>query len=315
MAPSRAPYLDRRTQLPESQVRGRKRKGGSFSVAAYPGAGEATIAYVPECSAVEKPDRRRRRWPEAAADPEDNERRAESRARTEVRRTVVTHRMTRLITLTYAVECWDREQAYRDLQAMWDQMHPKRDGWAALVVVEVHPGGHGLHLHMLMSDPWPVTCAKAVEMGWVCGSRRRIVRVDERWCGKCLLCLWGQGGVNGRKIRTGQGGRNDARRAASYVAPYLGKEFGATAVEGVPASALREPGQKRYWRTQGCRVEVRRMRCERLEEAYWAACDLTYGGLEPDEGWVSEQCEDWRGPPVWVLRWVNVDTSELCLAG
>jgi hypothetical protein len=149
----------------------------------------------------------------------------------------------------------------RDVQAFMRRLNVAYPDIPWLYAPELHPGGHGWHVHF---------------------------GVDRYISQRKLARLWGHGFVDIRKLRTGKGGREDARAAARYLAKYVTK-----------AREL-EPGAHGYEVRQGHQPEVVRVRA-------WGLAPLRevlvreWG--EPAYEWSSDSEEQWRGPPAAFLSW------------
>jgi hypothetical protein len=103
--------------------------------------------------------------------------------------------------------------------------------------------------------------------------------------------MWGHGFVNGRRIRTKSGGREDSRRAAGYVAKYLDKGYSSEDVSRANRHRYDvakgfQPAEVKF-RLMGTFLGVARAVCEEYGPAghVWRSCDIP----------------DWTGPPVWII--------------
>jgi hypothetical protein len=140
----------------------------------------------------------------------------------------------------------------------------------AAYVIEVHPKGHGLHVHVALQSRF---------IDWVLLGR-----------------LWGRGHVQYSDCQAAisrvVGKRAQARALAGYLSKYMAKGFDES----------HELGRHRYEVTQGFSVVVAR----RLFRTFAAAV----GFLRDVEGsaaavsWCSDSVEDWHGPPAW---WFQFD--------
>lgn len=208
---------------------------------------------------------RPRRTP-GGPDPEAEDReRSRRRARGRLRRYAVANRCTRLVTLTYAEGVYERAKVVEDWNAFARALRAAGYGQAWVRALELHPGGHGFHIHAGFSR-------------WV------------DW--EDLLRLWrgvvGAGGIDIRKMRSRRGGREDARLAAGYLAKYAGK------------AAVAAPGEHSYEVAQGypvIPVEVEYATRAGLEEL------LLHRQGEPVYRWTSAEDPDWRGPPAAYWAW------------
>lgn len=235
--------------------------GHRWSVSLWDKGFEASVSWISDPSERAAP---------VNSDPERSAREAARRAATACRRYAASHKLDRLVTLTFAVE--------PDIDAGWaaiDDFRRRLHAWAGepvplLVVPEWGEKSGRLHFHCLIG--------------------RYVSRTT-------LLRLWTYGILDVRKIRTqGQGGaRAQARRAAAYVASYVGKSFGD---EG----ENRDRYRRRYSTTKGTSVEPRRLRFATRDEALsWALSEM--GGAVLAYVWRSDDVEDWHGPPVALLQW------------
>lgn len=241
-------------------------EGPGWRVVEYVDTGEATVWWAgPRGGSDRLPG-------ESMPRPGENARRAVARARVSVRRYAVRNRLTRLWTFTYVEAQWDVGQVRRDVNAWAKRLRKHLDRSVPYVaVMELHPGGHGLHVHVLLPS--------------------RFVRH------KAMRALWGKGHVQysdgDTSVRRVKGQRSRARRAAEYVAKYVGKELGQAM----------GPGQHRYEVGEGFQPEqVRRSVRSEFAGLRWL-CERR-GGELPVLVWSSDDLEDWRGPPVRVLTWL-----------
>ena len=204
--------------------------------------------------------------PTESADPERSRREAARRASAKVRRLVVEHDLTRMWSLTcdgeHATDEWLRiRELVRRLAERLREEGVTR--WVA--VPELHPGGHGWHVHLLVG----------------------------RWLPKALVRrCWPYGFVDGRKFRAKGGGRAGARAAAGYAAKYTAK---TADIDTVPR------GAHRYWRAEGMAVLELHAECDWPDVIRLLAL---WRGEEPIVWeWASSQEDDWQGPPVHLWRW------------
>jgi len=175
---------------------------------------------------------------------------------------------TRLATFTYRDGTHDRAQVVRDwrrfarlLRARWPEL-----AWVR--VLELHPSGHGYHVHAGLNRGFP--------------NERR---------DRALARLWGHGFVDLRKLRGKQGGREDARAAARYLAKYATKDVDDQA-----------PGEHGYEVAQGFQPESVRLRAWDRDGAL-AEAIRAMGGEVPGYVWDSRSVMDWTGPPVLFVSW------------
>ena len=185
------------------------------------------------------------------------------RAKGRVRRYAIANRCTRLWTFTYARATVDRGKVKADWARFARELKALAPGLAWVRVLELHPGGHGLHVHAGLSGYVPK---------------------------KKLAALWGHGFVDARKIRTKRGGGEDARQAARYLAKYATKDAEAA------------PGEHSYEVAQGHQPVVLRLRAwDRLDA--WRRVVGAMGGEVPSYEWDCQGEPDWRGPPLVFLGW------------
>ena len=130
-----------------------------------------------------QPRRADRGWVSAgsASDASRSMQEAGRRARTKMRRYAVANRCDRMITLTYAEACHDRDQFVADLHSFWVDLRAARGGTAHpyLWVPEWHKS-HGLHAHAAVSEFIPFTLIRDV---WVAGGSVSSGWRDRRWAG------------------------------------------------------------------------------------------------------------------------------------
>jgi hypothetical protein len=199
-----------------------------------------------------------------------NSDRSERRAKKELRLFVVANVLTRMWTLTYAEEHWDREQVIADVNDWLQRLREHLDcSFPAAYVLELHPGGHGIHVHVALES-------------------RFILHAE-------MQRLWGHGLVqysDGNKaIKRIRGKRAKARALAGYLCKYMAKGW----------DDLHEPGQHRYERTQGFGVgRVRRVFRTLAQALDWLDAEE---GRSPVSTWHSDSSEDWNGPPCWMLTY------------
>lgn len=199
---------------------------------------------------------------------ENSQRVRASRARARVRRYCVRNMLTRMWTFTFADAVHDRAVA---LAAMQEFVRLLRDHFGEpfpyLYVFELHPKGHGWHVHLLTQSRW--------------------VKKDT------MQRLWGHGIVqysDGPK-RHGRSKREVARGAARYAAKYVGKDIEGGLERGVHAY---EPGQ-------GFQPE----RVSRLAVSMRSGVGVAvraFDGVAPSSLWDSAESEVWSGPPVITLQ-------------
>ena len=192
----------------------------------------------------------------------------DSRARSRLRRYFKKNGLGKMWTLTNAEPCFDRalmHQRVNEFVQRW--RHACNDeAFPYAYVLELHPQGHGLHVHF------------ATRPGFVSWSQ--------------IGALWGHGFVqySDNKRYAGEGGRERSRRLASYLCKYLDKSVGDND---------RDEGEHRYEVGQGFDpVKVRRdFKSEKLARDWLAG----YVGEKFEEVWCSDDREEWDGRPTWLF--------------
>jgi hypothetical protein len=159
----------------------------------------------------------------------------------------------------------DRPWVVSMLQAFGKRLARRMPGIRWLAVLELHPGGHGWHVHMVVSRYVPKAIVRAI---------------------------WHHGHIDVRLI-AGPGVKDSlsaARKAASYVAKYIAKDVGATP---------RERGEHRYYRSESMPITVIEAEGEfvTLVTQVWAHFGNRIGWV-----WWSGDDPDWRGPRVLAIR-------------
>ena len=201
-----------------------------------------------------------------------NRQRAEQRAKKSFRHYVVRNWLVRMWTVTYESAEWDRRKVVADMNDFLQRLRVELgEFFPAAYVLELHPGGHGWHVHL------------ALEKRFIHKHRLQI--------------LWSHGIVqfsDGNKgIRKEQGRRAKSRVVARYMSKYLTKEF----------QGERPKGEHRYEVTQGFQVVRRSFRFRSLRAASSWLEELE-GGTIAATTWTSDAIEDWHGPPVWGFQWI-----------
>lgn len=211
---------------------------------------------------------------EIAARRDRSAQEAARRARRQLRRYVVANRLTRLTTLTYAGQgCHDPRVVRGDIAAFFVALRSSLGGgplpyaW----VSELHPGGHGWHVHAVFDRYVP----------------RRIIDG-----------AWGHGFIHIKRITdlpVGSGAVHEAAIAGRYIAKtltasYLSKDF--TARDGLHRYEVAQGFQPR------ARVVWGRTAAESLREASGLV------GREPSRVWRSIDAEGWQGPPAVWASWL-----------
>ena len=192
----------------------------------------------------------------------------DSRARSRLRRYFKKNGLGKMWTLTNAEPCFDRalmHQRVNEFVQRW--RHAFNDeAFPYAYVLELHPQGHGLHVHF------------ATRPGFVSWSQ--------------IGALWGHGFVqySDNKRYAGEGGRERSRRLANYLCKYLDKSVGDND---------RDEGEHRYEVGQGFDpVKVRRDFKTEKEARDWLAA---YVGEKFEEVWCSDDREEWDGRPTWLF--------------
>ena len=136
-----------------------------------------------------------------------------------------------------------------------------------LWVPEWHPSGHGLHAHFAVGQYVP----------------RRLI--EEAWChGFVHIKLLAD-------LPVGSGDLAEARKAAGYLAKYVGKAFGEAPIEGL----------HRYDVAQGFAPITYPLIGASDTEVLDAACEIMSDA--PAYVWHSGQASDWHGPPAVWASW------------
>lgn len=183
------------------------------------------------------------------------------RAATELRRSLLAICADRMLTLTYAENMTDREQAIKDLMRFIRVMRKKFPRWQSVAVLEYQKRG-AVHFHIGLGGFYDINDVRAA---W-----ENIV---------------GRGAVNMAFEPRGKG--NSCSKLAGYMAKYLSKDVD----EG------RKPGDHRYFKTEGTadgRREVYYIpnHAPVGEEQAWAV-EILKTLLAPDGGFPANM---WFGP-------------------
>jgi len=192
---------------------------------------------------------------------------AQRRARGKVRRYCAANGLSRLGTLTYRGEgCHDPVVVRADIGRFFRGLRRGLgERFPYLWVPELHPGGHGWHVHFVVGQ-------------YV---RRSLIEG-----------AWGRGFVHIKLIQgasVGSGVRGEARIAAGYVSKYLGKDLGGAG------------GLNRYDVAQGFQPRHEPV-TGRTETEVVAEASERMGG-PPSYVWRSVTQEGWKGPPAVWLQW------------
>lgn len=237
--------------------------------------GRAAISYVPDVSPLLWLDMggfevRVDEWGEVVAErailPDleraaRNRERAVARAKREVTEYIVHNRLGRMWTLTFGHPQYSRARVIavvNDFMQRWRGAEGKP--FPYLYVAELHPDGHGWHVHMAVPD-------------WLYAQKHELQKI------------WGWGIVQFSARRKGAGSRRDYRRLAGYLTKYFSKDWGDEL----------EPGSHRYERARGFSPLVVSVRFESRA----AALEWLEGldGYSFAQVWSSEDSLDWCGPP------------------
>jgi hypothetical protein len=209
----------------------------------------------------------------AGSTPQENARRAHSRARAEVRRYCAANQLTRLWTLTYREATFDRRRVVLDVEAFCRRLRAQFGDLPYVYVLELHPSGHGWHVHF--------------------GLPARF------FAHKTMGKLWGHGFVQfaDRTSERAMKPLGRARKLARYLAKYLVKDFQRDEAGHVYE---RVRGEHRYEVAQHFAVVCRRRRVDTLAQAErlvrWWAGEVS---LERSS---SAEWTDYRGTACYVYR-------------
>lgn len=183
-----------------------------------------------------------------------------------IRRQCTEHRLTRMVTLTFAIGRPEdaRPSVVKDVLAFFRRLTSKKMCAKWIAVLELHPGGHGWHVHCLVDR-------------WIPQDR--------------LQGIWGWGIVDVRKIKAKSGGgRESARVAARYAAKYVSKD----------SDRERPLGEHRYLRAQNMSIKVVEMEGD-WPSMIRALSTLSLGHVS--WLWYSGHDVEWTGPPTLAVRW------------
>lgn len=198
-----------------------------------------------------------------------NKRRADTRAIANARRFCVRWQLTKLWTFTFKDEHWEKEVVkakMNDFMTRWRVLNGGKP-FPYLYVLEYHPGGHGLHVHVAVHGDL-FTDFFALRRCWG----------------------WGRIRFDKNHRRSGEV-RDDARRLAFYLIKYLVKGF----------DDQHELGEHRYETAQNFAVTVTRRWFSSHQEAR-AFLSERVNGERFVEVWSDFELEKWDGPPVWLYR-------------
>lgn len=201
-------------------------------------------------------------------DPERSKREAQKRAQVQVRRFCKHHSIWRLVTLTLAEETdlADRERVRRRVVRFLEGLRGRIKGLAYVYVLELHPGGHGYHVHLGFSR-----------------------FVDKRLIAE--LWSWGWIDIRALRLKGPKRGHNAAAACARYLAKYATKAED----EG------RLSGKHRYERSQSGPIPEVRIEAESFDELVkWVRERLKNPDPWEWRSWVDS--EEWFGPRCHIIR-------------
>jgi hypothetical protein len=185
------------------------------------------------------------------------------RPRGRLRRYCAANRLNRLGTLTYRGEgCFDQRLVREHVGEFMLDLRTQLGGdpFPYAWVPEWHPKGHGLHLHFTV------------------GQFIAVNRIKAAWPhGFVHIKLLGD-------LPIGSGSLAEARRAAGYLSPYIGKSF---------EDPRRIEGTHRYDVAQGFTARVQRITGDSAREVI-ASASARFGAA-PTARWSSEEVADWQG--------------------
>lgn len=228
-----------------------------WQLSTYTGAGEAVI-----CSVRTNPERGK-----PSGKPVDHDRAEQEacrRAATKVRRLAVANELSRLWTLTFAVEPADERAVVKEMAAFMKKCAATFRNWKYIYVIERGEKNGRLHVHFATNRFVPKSAVQK---------------------------LWGNGFVDARHL--GRGGGGGARNAAKYLAKYCTKAGG---------NAQRPKHSRRF--VPSHRLVLHRSTSFHLDyydAERQAVADMH--GRKPSYVWSSSEAKDWRGPPCTVAFW------------
>lgn len=270
----------------------------SVRVSLFPSCGEAALVFSPAemggPPANVDPDTGEllpTNWEllDQAEKDEKNAHRTATRSKGRMRRYMVHNRLTKMWVLTNR-DVLDGEDGYREMQrrcaAFMRRMRRSlfRDrAFAYLWSIERHPQGHGWHVNVMLPNVF--LDKHQVQRLWGHGNVwfTDFSKDSADWLGRSLGRA--PGGV--RSCRAG------ARRAASYAAKYIGKDFDDPA-SGVP------PRAHRYEVAEGFQPVALIMRVRSFEDGLRAiAAHRSFGAMT----WHGRSADwsSWDGPPCEVV--------------
>lgn len=236
-------------------------------VKAYPAAREAVVVLQgggqpqPPPTAPADEDEAQRRH-------EDNVKRVARRRRAECRRYCAGNTLTVLWTFTYRGDgCHDRDRVVRDFALFIKRFRAEFGAQPYLYVLELHPGGHGWHVHMALPG--------------------------RHFSHQRMFELWGHGFVHYRRSKDlgeggpGRGGRQQARRVAAYLSKYLVKDM--------------QPGRGRHGYEVGQDFAVRARVFRMVPKLSNVRRLLDHWGLGHLHWSCSDTWPGWNGPPTYSI--------------
>ena len=205
-----------------------------------------------------------------AADPDRNAADAARRARGKVRRYCAANRLNRLGTLTYGPPfCRDPYQLRRDVAGFFRRLRSEASipAFPYLWVPELHADRERFHVHFAV------------------GRFVHYIPIRRAWPhGFVHITLLGD-------LPVGSGTLGEARKAAGYLAKYLGKDLGRAD----------ESGLHRYEVAQGFQPRAVTIAGRSADDVIeWAE---TYMGSPAERVWRSRDEEAWDGPPAVWASW------------
>ena len=232
---------------------------GRWVLNLYPDAAEASGTFLGAGRAGAS-SRQYERSPDRVAEE------AARRAKAHVRRYCAANRLNRMGDVTYAgAGCHDPAQLRADLGSFFRGLR-RRIGkpFPYVWVPEWHKTEHGLHAHFAVAR-----------------------YVPRRW----IENAWGRGFVwihYATDMPVGSTPQDEARRAARYLAKYIGKDFDRSPLIG----------RHRYDVAQGFQPKKRRLTGASLDDVLSRAARIM--GAAPRDMWDSASRPDWDGPhSVW----------------
>lgn len=230
----------------------------------------------------------------------ENRRRCASRSVGQVRRYCVENRLTKLWVGTYRGEGVHGPEGYR--QCMRDGKRLVRRlrkevfrgrPFPYVISPELHPGGHGWHLNVVLQDVF--IDKRQFDRMWGQGNTAYVdfTRDTHDWKGEPIRQEPGAG--SGPEAKPGRTGARAARTAAAYVSKYIAKDYGEDQGELIP------PGAHRYEVAEGFQPGYVDQRVETRGQGVMVVSDHPSCGSVAYVGW-SEDWVDYSGPPVAVVR-------------